>query len=138
MGGTDVRCAHARQDVLFDHNPPLIADGGEGVGDGGEINGAPPELTKNPGLDGGKVIELLVADAGGNLGLAIFEVDEADVWGKFVQECGNVGRIIAGPIEHMTSIKHQTEYVAVDVRKETPNLVGSFDNTCTMMMEGAP
>ena len=138
VGGTDAWCAHARQDVLLDHNPALIADGGEGMGDRSKVDGTAPQLTKNPGLDGGKVIELCVAGAGGDFGLAIFEVDEADMWGKYMNERYNVGRIIAGTIEHMPSIKHQTEYVAVDVRKETPNLVGSFDNTGTMVMEGAP
>ena len=106
MSGTDAWCAHAGQDVLFDHNPAVIADGGEGTSDGGKVDGTAPQFTKNSGLDGGKVIALLVADASGNLRLAIFEVDEADMWGKFVQECGNVGRIIAGTIEHMASIKH--------------------------------
>ena len=75
--GTDAGFAHAGQNVLLDHNPALIADGGEGTGNGGKIDGAPSQLTKNPGLDGGKVIELVVAGAGGDLGLTIFEVHEA-------------------------------------------------------------
>ncbi len=77
MGGTDAGLAHAWQDVLLDHYPAVITDGGEGAGDGGEIYGPPPQFTKNPGLDGGKVIELVVAGAGGNLGLTIFEVHQA-------------------------------------------------------------
>ena len=43
--GTDAGFTHAGQDVLLNHNPALIADGGEGAGDGGEIDGAPPQLT---------------------------------------------------------------------------------------------
>ena len=75
--GTDAGFTHAGQDVLLDHNPALIADGGEGTGNGGKIDGASAELTKNPGLDGSKVIELVVAGAGGDFGLTIFEVYEA-------------------------------------------------------------
>ena len=77
VGGTDAGFTHAGQNVLLDHNPALIVDSGEGTGDGGEIDGASAELTKNPSLDSGKVIELLVAGAGGDLGLTIFEVYEA-------------------------------------------------------------
>lgn len=136
MGGTDARCPHTRQDVLLDHNPALIADGGEGMGDRSKVDGAAPQLTKNPGLDGGKVIELLVAGARGNVGLTIFEVDEAQAWGKAGECRHEVGIVLTRAKQIMTAIKYDADEGGVGVGEEGGDFAGSFDDARTMMVEG--
>jgi hypothetical protein len=132
---TLARGTHTGENVLFDDDPAGIAYGVEGCVDCIELYRTLTELTKNPCLECSEIVAFGAAYGVGDAGVTVFEVDETNVWCEGVQECDDVGCIIARAIEHVARVEDKPEQVGVEVLEETLHFVWRLDDARAVMVE---